>query len=68
MGGLFVPEAYITATRQYVAQEHSISLEELELSVNVKDDNTAPNTDNRTFTVSGKELTKFASFFFSNQR
>jgi len=53
MGGLFVPEAYITATRQYVAQEHSISLEELELSVNVKDDNTASNTDNRTFTVSG---------------
>lgn len=35
MGSLFVPEAYITATRQYVAQANSWSLEELCLEVNV---------------------------------
>lgn len=35
LGGLFVPEAYITATRQYVAQANSWSLEELTLEVNV---------------------------------
>lgn len=35
LGGLFVPEAYITATRQYVAQANSWSLEELCLEVNV---------------------------------
>jgi len=31
MGKLLYPEAYLTATRQYVAQNHSWSLEELEL-------------------------------------
>lgn len=31
LGGLFIPEAYITATRQYVAQANSWSLEELYL-------------------------------------
>lgn len=35
LGSLFVPEAYITATRQYVAQANSWSLEELALEVNV---------------------------------
>lgn len=35
LGGLFVPEAYITATQQYVAQANSWSLEELGLEVNV---------------------------------
>ncbi|XP_061071728.1 cytoplasmic dynein 1 heavy chain 1 isoform X2 [Conger conger] len=35
LGSLFVPEAYITATRQYVAQVNSWSLEELCLEVNV---------------------------------
>lgn len=35
LGRLFVPEAYITATRQYVAQANSWSLEELYLEVNV---------------------------------
>ncbi|CAG0913348.1 unnamed protein product [Notodromas monacha] len=37
LGGLFNPEAYITATRQYVAQANSWSLEELELDVFVTD-------------------------------
>jgi len=31
---MFIPEAYITATRQYVAQANSWSLEELGLQVN----------------------------------
>ncbi|KAF0044179.1 hypothetical protein F2P81_003337 [Scophthalmus maximus] len=35
LGSLFVPEAYITATRQYVAQANSWSLEELCLEVSV---------------------------------
>jgi len=33
LGGMFIPEAYITATRQYVAQANSWSLEELSLQV-----------------------------------
>ena len=33
LGGLFTPEAYITATRQYVAQANNWSLEELYLDV-----------------------------------
>ncbi len=35
LGGLFTPEAYITATRQYVAQANNWSLEELYLDVHV---------------------------------
>ncbi|KAK6191509.1 hypothetical protein SNE40_003176 [Patella caerulea] len=35
LGGLFIPEAYITATRQYVAQANGWSLEELHLDVRV---------------------------------
>ena len=33
LGGLFIPEAYITATRQFVAQANNWSLEELYLDV-----------------------------------
>ena len=35
LGGLFTPEAYITATRQFVAQANSWSLEELYLRAEV---------------------------------
>jgi len=35
LGGMFVPEAYITATRQFVAQANNWSLEELTLEVTV---------------------------------
>ena len=35
MGGLLFPEAYLTATRQAVAQSHQWSLEELELRVTI---------------------------------
>ena len=36
LGGLFIPEAYITATRQFVAQANNWSLEELYLDVSDK--------------------------------
>mmetsp|Transcript_2191 Transcript_2191/g.1961 ORF Transcript_2191/g.1961 Transcript_2191/m.1961 type:complete len:141 (+) Transcript_2191:4818-5240(+) len=35
MGGLLFPEAYLTATRQYVAQAKKWSLEELDLRVQI---------------------------------
>jgi dynein heavy chain 1 len=35
MGGLFVPEAYITATRQAVAQANNWALEKLALQMDV---------------------------------
>ncbi|CAL4067976.1 unnamed protein product, partial [Meganyctiphanes norvegica] len=38
LGGLFNPEAYITATRQFVAQINSWSLEELTLDVQISDE------------------------------
>jgi len=37
LGGLFIPEAYITATRQFVAQANNWSLEELYLDVAVQE-------------------------------
>ena len=51
LGGLFTPEAYITATRQYVAQANNWSLEELFLdaSVDVKGA-----LDDCSFGVTGK--------------
>jgi dynein heavy chain 1 len=43
LGGFLNPEAYITATRQYVAQMNGWSLEELILEIDIKD--TADNSD-----------------------
>ncbi|KAI8487224.1 Cytoplasmic dynein 1 heavy chain 1 [Branchiostoma belcheri] len=37
LGGLFVPEAFITTTRQYVSQANSCSLEELTMEVHISD-------------------------------
>jgi len=53
LGGLFVPEAYITATRQFVAQDSSRSLEDLVLRVVVTNEEQSVVMDNRTFAVSG---------------
>ena len=39
LGGLFAPEAFITATRQCVAQANSWSLEDLKLDVYIGDGN-----------------------------
>ncbi|ETE58961.1 Cytoplasmic dynein 1 heavy chain 1 [Ophiophagus hannah] len=55
LGGLFVPEAYITATRQYVAQANSWSLEELCLEVNVTTTQNAV-LDACSFGVTGLKL------------
>lgn len=55
LGGLFVPEAYITATRQYVAQANSWSLEELCLEVNVTASQSAT-LDACSFGVTGLKL------------
>lgn len=55
LGGLFVPEAYITATRQYVAQANSWSLEELCLEVNVTTSQSAA-LDACSFGVTGECL------------
>lgn len=55
LGGLFNPEAYITATRQYVAQVNGWSLEELMLEVLISDNvNTVP--DGSSFGVVGLTL------------
>lgn len=63
LGGLFVPEAYITATRQYVAQANSWSLEELCLEVNVTTSQSAT-LDACSFGVTG-ELGSSATLGFS---
>lgn len=52
MGGLFVPEAFVTATRQAVAQAHGWSLEKLQLSLDVrKDRDDVPVLDKKSFLV-----------------
>ena len=53
LGELFIPEAYITATRQYVAQINSWSLEELYLQVEISDGGRV-NLDSCSFGISGK--------------
>ena len=56
MGGLFIPEAFVTASRQYVAQANNWSLEELQLEVEVSDPGgPPPQIDDRSFPVVGKE-------------
>ncbi|XP_078728003.1 cytoplasmic dynein 1 heavy chain 1-like isoform X1 [Lampetra fluviatilis] len=55
LGGLFVPEAYITATQQYVAQANSWSLEELALEVSVTSLQHAA-LDSCSFGVTGLKL------------
>jgi len=56
MGGLFNPEAFITATRQCVAQANSWSLEELHLDVCVADETDKPSFDDCSFAVEGLKL------------
>ncbi|CAG8531180.1 10166_t:CDS:10, partial [Acaulospora colombiana] len=51
LGGLFMPEAYVTATRQSVAQAHKWSLEELALEIDLN-----KYGDPDSFTVSGLKL------------
>lgn len=56
LGGLFVPEAYITATRQYVAQANNWSLEELSLQVTVSEPGQQVTLDDKSFGVTGNTL------------
>ncbi|XP_072172912.1 cytoplasmic dynein 1 heavy chain 1-like [Diadema setosum] len=56
LGGLFTTEAYITATRQYVAQVNSWPLEELYLEVTVSDPGCDLKLDDCSFAVSGLKL------------
>jgi len=56
MGGLFNPEAFVTATRQCVAQANSWSLEELSLDVTVADEQDQPSFDDCSFAVEGLKL------------
>merc|ERR1719228_3271153 len=56
MGGLFNPEAFVTATRQCVAQANSWSLEELSLDVTVADEADQPSFDDCSFAVEGLKL------------
>lgn len=55
LGKLLNPEAYITATRQYVAQANSWSLEELELEFVVIEDRNKP-TEDGSFTILNLQL------------
>lgn len=57
LGGLLNPEAYITATRQCVAQANSWSLEELHLQVTVAESGSAPESSSEwSFSVTGLKL------------
>ncbi|XP_030854690.1 cytoplasmic dynein 1 heavy chain 1 [Strongylocentrotus purpuratus] len=56
LGGLFTTEAYITATRQYVAQANSWPLEELYLEVTASDQGSQLKLDDCSFAVSGLKL------------
>jgi len=50
MGGLLYPEAYLTATRQYVAQNNKWSLEELDLQVEIYE---GEDVDDDSFLITG---------------
>lgn len=57
LGGLFVPEAFITATRQAVAQAHSWSLEKLVMQLDVrKGANDVPPADRSSFLITGLRI------------
>ena len=50
MGLLLFPEAFLTASRQFTAQNNKLSLDELELSISLCDEN---NVDENSFLVKG---------------
>jgi dynein heavy chain 1 len=56
LGGLFIPEAYITASRQYVAQANHWSLEELHLQVVVSESGQKVTLDDCSFGATGLQL------------
>jgi dynein heavy chain 1 len=54
LGGLFFPEAYITATRQAAAQATNWSVENLELEMIILDANAKHEVDDTSFIIKGK--------------
>merc|ERR1719242_351382 len=56
MGGLFNPEAYITATRQCVAQANSWSLEELYLDIYIGNNDDVISMDDFSFGIEKLKL------------
>jgi len=56
IGGLFLPEAYITATRQSAAQSNGWSLENLELEVEILNEGEERSSDTTSFIVKGISL------------
>lgn len=66
LGGLLNPEAYITATRQCIAQANSWSLEELILDVTITDalEYDSVNQDECSFGVIGKYICILNIYFF----
>jgi dynein heavy chain 1 len=68
LGGLFIPEAYITATRQYVAQANSWSLEELHLDVIVHDNAKDAKLDDCSFGVTGLSIVILLSSVYVHYR
>lgn len=56
LGRLLNPEAYITATRQYVAQTNSWSLEELELEFTVHENDQTSSSGEGSFTILNLQL------------
>lgn len=56
LGGLFNPEAYITATRQCVAQANSWPLEELSLDVTITEGGPDNNQKDSSFGIIGLKL------------
>lgn len=68
LGGLLNPEAYITATRQCIAQANSWSLEELILDVTITDqlEYDSVQQDECSFGVIGKFILKTKLFFLNS--
>jgi len=56
LGGLFIPEAFITASRQFVAQANQWSLEELNLQVTFANKGETLKADDCSFIATGLKL------------
>jgi hypothetical protein len=59
LGGLFTPEAYITATRQFVAQANLWSLEELTLNIEIYEQPSHVKLDDCSFALTGNVLQRY---------
>ena len=55
LGGLFTPEAYITATKQYVAKAKSWSLEQLTMKMSVAESEQVTTSDT-SFVIIGLKI------------